>query len=186
MRLILIFLFIFSPIVCANADEQESPSKIYQYKDKAGVSVFTNNINSVPEPFRKQVKVLEVKPEAKIEKSQQTLAPNRVFNPLYNPFIRNIIIGIVVLVLLWVLKLWIKNMILAFVARLAIKAAIIGFLYILAHQWYFAPKGGSFWETVQNAVAPYRDALPIKKATDGIKAFNKKEKEKKETLETIP
>ncbi len=177
-------LFIFSSIIFANAQEQESPpktdSKIYKYTDNKGVTVFTNNIESVPEAFRNRVKVLEVVPQKEIKK---TFAPPDMPVGLNNPFIRNILIAVAAIVLFWLIKLWIKNMILKFIARIAIKVALVGLFYMLAHQWFFSSEKVSFFKTVQKTVAPYRDIIPIQKATEGIKAFNKKEKEKKKILE---
>lgn len=189
---LIMLLFIFNPITTNAEDlpkiDSKIDSKIYKYTGKDGVSVFTNNIESVPESFRNQVTVLEVKPEAKVAKAESIVPAG-----LDNTFIRNILIAIGVILLFWLIKLWIKNMILKFIARIAIKVAIVGLVYMLAHQWFFSPKKVSFFETVQKTVAPYKDVVkdvvPIQKvtqkATEGIKAFNKKEAEKKKALDAI-
>jgi hypothetical protein len=178
---LLMLLFIFNPITTNAEDPPKIDSKIYKYTGKDGVSVFTNNINSVPESLRKQVEVLEVKPEAKVTKTKSI-----VYAGLDNTFIRNILIAIGVILLFWLIKLWIKNMILKFIARIAIKVAIVGLVYMLAHQWFFSSEKVSFFKTVQKTVAPYKDIVPIQKVTEGIKAFNKKETEKKDILDAIP
>lgn len=178
---LIMLLFIFNPITTNAEDPPKIDAKIYKYTDKDGVSVFTNNIKSVPESFRNQVTVLEVKPEAKLAKTKSI-----VHAGLDNIFIRNILIAIAVILLFWLIKLWIKNMILKFIARIAIKVAIVGLVYMLAHQWFFSSQKVSFFETVQKTIAPYKDVVPIEKATEAIKAFNKKEAEKKEALDAIP
>ncbi len=185
--LTLALLFLFNPIYANTTDTEHSPpqsdTKIYKYTGKDGVPVFTNNMKAVPESLREKVQILEVKPEIKpkVKITQPTFFS--LADGLSNPFIRNILIAIAAIILLWVIKLWIKNMILKFIAKIAIKAAIIGLLYMLAHQWFFSPEKFSFLKTVQKAVAPYRDVLPIQKATEGIKALNEKQKEEKKALD---
>jgi len=193
-------LFLCMPIVLSAEEPAGHPkegapttdSKIYKYTGKDGIPVFTNNMQSVPESLREKVQVLEVKPEAKPEEKPEvkitqptsfTLAD--AIAGLKNPFIRNILIAIGLIVLFWIMKLWIKNIILKFIAKIAIKVAIVGLLYMLAHQWYFSSDKTSFFKTVQKQMAPYKDILPIQKATEGIKAFNEKQKEEKKELDAI-
>ncbi len=186
LMLILTFAFfsLFDPIYATTTDIANPPKVdaiIYKYIGKDGVPVFTNNIESVPKPFRNQMTVLEVQPKATTTQTESVLRAG-----LNHTFIRNILIAIVAIVLFWIIKLWIKNMILKFIARLAIKIAIVGLIYMLAHQWFFSSEKVSFFKTVEKTIAPYKAVLPIDQATKGIKEFNKKEEQKKKTLEAIP
>jgi len=196
MRILFFALTLFSllnPIHAIATDTGNTPTKnpkqtdakIYKYTGKDGVSVFTNNIDSIPLSLRNKMEVLEVKQKAKITQPKSN-SQSLVHEGIRNPFIRNILIVIAVIILFWIIKLWIKNMILKFIARIAIKAALIGLLYMLAHHWFFSSDKGSFFEIARKTAAPYRDILPIQKATEGIKDFTKKEEQKKKELDSLP
>ncbi|MBI3358450.1 MAG: hypothetical protein HY037_02520, partial [Nitrospirae bacterium] len=130
LTLALLFLVIPIDANAANPETalQKIDSKIYKYTGKDGVTVFTNNIDSAPESLQKQVDGLEIKPKIEV-KPEIKVTQSAVRTGLHSPFIRNILLMIVAIVLFWIIKLWIKNMILKFIARIAIKAAIIGLVY---------------------------------------------------------
>jgi hypothetical protein len=186
---LVIFLSLLFPHPVFPEDSPKAePQKIYKYVGKDKVPVFTDDINKVPEAFRSQVEILEVKKESASQpKKVLKKAPKTIFQSLSlrDPFIRNILIFAVVLVLFWIIKLWIKNMILKMIARIAIKIAIVGFLYMVAHHWFFAPKEGSFFSAVKESISQYRDVLPIDRVTQEIKSYNKKQEEEKKGLDAV-
>jgi hypothetical protein len=189
---LVIFLSLLFPHTVFSEDSpKEDIPKIYKYVGKNKVVVFTDDINKVPEALRSQVEILEVKkesaskPKKVLKKAPKTIIQSLQSLSLRDPFIRNILIFAVVLVLFWIIKLWIKNMILKMIARIAIKIAIVGFLYMVAHHWFFAPKEGSFFSAVKESISQYRDVLPIDRATQEIKSYNKKQEENKKALDAV-
>lgn len=170
---------------------QEETQKIYKYMGQNNVLVFTDDINKVPKRFRDKVTILEAKKEKpfsikKIIKKAK-VAPKTISESLSfkDPFIRQILIFTAVLILFWIIKLWIKNMILKLIARVAIKIAIVGFLYMVAHQWFFAPKGDSFLNAVKESFSQYSESLTLEKASNQIKAYNQKQADEKKVLDAI-
>ncbi|MEK7747716.1 MAG: hypothetical protein AAB300_01375 [Nitrospirota bacterium] len=181
---LIFFNLVFVRFALSDDPPQKEPSKIYRYVGENNVTVFTDDINKIPKKFRSQAKVLEVK-EKKVEKPKKKITQAISSATLSDPFVRNSLIFIVVLVLFWLIKLWIKNMILKLIARVAIKIALVGFLYMVAHHWFFAEKESSFFTAVKKSVGQYQKVLPFQKATEGVQSYNKKQEEEKKALDAI-
>ena len=172
MRLIIV---VVSLILNAATFSEAKEKIIYKYQDKNGVISFTDQFESIPKSLRHSVETIRRDDLPEIESP----APKKIFQNIpavktIQDFISNqwknpIVIGLLIIIailLLWCIKLWIKNIILKFMARIAIKVAIGVLIYIAGHYLY-------------------REFSPIKKAEENIERFQEKEVEKNQTLEEI-
>ena len=169
-----ILFFIASFILNIASAANATTTALYKYKDSHGVISFTDHIESIPEAFRDQVEVIQEKipkgiikaatPKTFLQNLSQTVR-DFIRQELRNPVVMGALIIIVILLLLC-LKLWIKGVIFKFIARIAIKIAIVALLYI----------GGRYL---------YRAYLPIQKVEENIERFNGKQEENKQVLDSI-
>ncbi len=200
--LILILFFLF-------LNPSEADAKVYKYKDKKGVVTFTNNIESVPESLRNQVEIIEgandpgkpgdgerekkgpAAPTGSSGKEGGPSAASAGVSPSIwgSPFGRNSLMIIIVILLLWCLKLWVKNMILKFIARIAIKVAFFGLLYVVVYYLFVSPDenpiASTVKKTVKEAATSAREISPLRKATENVEKFNKTQKERQEALDAM-
>jgi hypothetical protein len=110
--------------------------------------------------------------------------PATLFRTLVDlPVARNSLIVIVIILFLWGMKLWIKNMILKFIARIAVKIALVLLLYVVLYYLLLTPKKESLSSTVKKTIGAYSELSPLEKADRNIQQFNQRLKEEKKKLD---
>ena len=195
----LIFILFLSPFHLSHAAEQgtttataTSTSTLYKYINTNGVISFTNNFESIPQSLRDQVEIIKKEGLKEIEgnfwKPKWTdpliaSLPKGFFQDELKTkaFISFLLIVIGVL-LLWCLKLWIKNIIFKLAIRILVVIALAGILYGVIHYLLIARENIGISQKIKEVIAPY---IPIEKATKDIKRFEEKEEQKRRTLDTI-
>lgn len=203
-------LFLFILLVLLSPFDANA--EVYQYKDKQGVTVFTNDPDAIPPEFRNSAKNKEdkgptphptppakgkkltdpieignVSPDSKGDKGEKNkhmegLSQQAWLKPL---LIKGGIVLILILLLLCI-KLWIKNLILKFIARIAIKVALVALTYLIGYHLFTTSssmKENPVSSVIKEVIKPATTA--IDKGKKNVDTFNEKQKEQKKALDAI-
>jgi hypothetical protein len=192
-----VILLLFNPFDVSHAVEKATTTPttntLYKYINTNGVISFTNNFESIPQSLRDQVEIVKKEGLKEIEENLQrpkwtdpliASLPKGFFQDELKTkaFISFLLIVIGVLIL-WCLKLWIKNIIFKLAIRILVVIAMAGILYGVIHYLFIARENSSgISQKIKEVIAPY---IPIEKVTKDIKRFEEKEEQKRRTLDTI-